>query len=84
MDFAAPDINFDTSPISEFDFDDDHDDEFDDSDLDVVKSDTIDMSLKEDSIEMALVKVRCPMEKRSAIMELINNALINENDIKVS
>ena len=82
LDFAPPEIDFDASPVNEFDFDDDYKDDFDDSELEV--DHTAKEKVEKDTVEMALIKIRCPMEKRSEIIELVTNALVNENDIKIS
>ena len=81
LDFAEVDIQFDTS--NEFDLDDDFGDDFDESELHTKSKDVL-LSDEDDTVEMAVIKVRCPMSKRTQVSEMITNALINENDIKIS
>ena len=80
MDFSEIKVNFDTS--NEFDLDDGFDDEFDEDELETKPKDVL-LKDEDDTEQMAIIKVRCSMSKRTEIVEKLKNALINENDIKI-
>ena len=80
MDFGEHKIDFDTS--NEFDLDG-FDDDFDEEELKIDNKNVLINDDKEEIIELAIIKVKCPLDKRAEITEKIKNALIADNDIEV-
>ena len=77
LDFGIDDIKFDSTP--DFDLEGD----IEDLDFDIPDSVTNYSNEEEEDTEETFIKVKCLLSQKSRIVELIKNALINENDIEI-